>query len=100
MAAQSDGDERQNDRAPTRPLRVGFLASFASTASQPYQAIGYDDDFQVICVYLCVTAVSPEFRDGASGIVIRKGPAFVRSGKQRIVVRVCTVCRGFVWHKR
>ena len=42
----------------------------------------------MICVYLCVFAVGPGIRDGAGGIMIRKGSAFGQSGKQLIVVRV------------
>ncbi len=56
-----------NDFGPPS-RRVGLCASRASRASQPYQAMGYGDGFRMICVYLCVTAVSPDLRGGAGDV--------------------------------
>jgi len=75
------------------PIRVGFFASFASTASQPNQTMGYDDGFRMICVYLCVTAVSPEFRDEARGVARRTIRTIYQSGGNAGCGRVFAVCR-------
>ncbi len=40
----------------------------------------------MICVYLCVTAVSPEFTDGAGDVAKRTNRAVDQFGSGRIVV--------------
>jgi len=58
--------------------------------------MGYDDGFRIICVVLCVTPVSPEFRDAAAAVAKRKSRAVRESGGKRIVDRVFAAFRGFV----
>ncbi len=55
MTAQTDVLKHQLGDVPTHPFRMGYGASRASRASQPYQAMGYGDGFRMICVALCVT---------------------------------------------
>jgi len=83
-----------------RPTRVGFFASFASFASPPFQAMSYGATFRMICVYLCVTAVSPEFRDGAGDLAKAKSRAIVQFGRKPFVGRVFAACLRLVSLKR
>ncbi len=96
----TDNGQRAKDKGRRTPYQSRFFASFASTASRPYQAKGYDDGFRIICVYLCVTAVSREFLDAANGGARRKSRAIGEFGGKRIVVKVFAACRGFVLHAR
>jgi len=96
MTGRPDLLKHQAGYGPADPYVSVFLHHFASTASPPYQATGYDDGFRMICVYLCVTAVSPEFCDGAGGVWGRETRAIDQLVSARIVVKVVAVCRGFV----
>ncbi len=77
---------------------MGLGASRASRASQPYQAMGYEDGFGMGCVTFCVTPVCLDFRDGGGDGAMRKGRAIGQSGRKHIVVKVLQLALS--WFRR